>query len=342
MVTTTGSPGSVKARMAWSMPVMTFGRTWIRPGSGDQPQSASARAANASADPAAPLVRRVAEVAGRHQLGEARPDDGRHLGVHLRDPGREHVRPVAGPLPRGALAQLVQSEGEHLGHRSILAGASSLACVPSDAAPNDAAPPPRLVLASASPARLRLLRQAGIEPEVVVSGVDEDSITGLPPTELVCALAVAKATAVAERLRRDGREGTLVLGADSMFEIDGVLLGKPGTAEAGDGPLAGDAGRVRRPAHRALRRRRRGPGERASGTASTVVTFADVSDDEIAAYVASGEPLEVAGRVHARRPRRTVRRAGRRRPEQRAGPVDAARARARWPSLGVRLVDLWA
>jgi septum formation protein len=133
-----------------------------------------------------------------------------------------------------------------------------------------------------------------MEPEVVISGVDEDSITGLPPTELVCALAIAKASAVAERLRREGREGTLVLGADSMFELDGVLTGKPGTAELATARWREMRGRsgVLHTGHCLVDV---ATGERASGTASTVVTFAQVTDDEIAAYVASGEPLEVAG-----------------------------------------------
>src|ERR1700710_2437656 len=85
----------------------------------------------------------------------------------------------------------------------------------------------RFLLASASSGRLRTLRQAGVEPEVEVSGVDEDAITAATPAELVQVLAHAKAVAVASR-----QQGTLlVLGCDSMLELDGQALGKPGSVE---------------------------------------------------------------------------------------------------------------
>jgi len=85
----------------------------------------------------------------------------------------------------------------------------------------------RFVLGSASSGRLRTLRQAGVEPEVEVSGVDEDAITAVTPVALVQALARAKAVAVAGR-----QQGTLlVLGCDSMLELDGEALGKPGSVE---------------------------------------------------------------------------------------------------------------
>jgi septum formation protein len=147
-----------------------------------------------------------------------------------------------------------------------------------------------LVLASASPARLATLRAAGVEPSVVVSGIDESQVTGLAPADLAQRLAGLKCAAVADEVR----PGPLVLGCDSVLELDGEALGKP--ADAGEA--------VRR--WRAMRGRSgilytghclrdTATGREASRTGSTVVHFAEVTDDEIAAYVASGEPLQVAG-----------------------------------------------
>jgi septum formation protein len=149
----------------------------------------------------------------------------------------------------------------------------------------------RLILASASPARLATLHAAGIEPEVVVSGVDEDAYAGGTPAELALTLARAKARAVAAR--QDIGTG-LVLGCDSVLDLDGEALGKPADA----------AEAVAR-----WRQMRGKSGELCTGhwlvdiesrnetgsTASTTVHFADLTDDEIDAYVATGEPLHVAG-----------------------------------------------
>jgi septum formation protein len=149
-----------------------------------------------------------------------------------------------------------------------------------------------LVLASASAARLATLRRAGLDPTVVVSGVDESRLDGLPPAELALQLAELKCAAVATR--EDLPAGALVLGCDSVLELDGEPLGKP--VDAADA-----AARWRR------MRGRTGvlltghcltdstTGKVAAATASTQVHFADVSDAEIGAYVASGEPLHVAG-----------------------------------------------
>ncbi|MEU6486338.1 nucleoside triphosphate pyrophosphatase [Streptomyces sp. NPDC046887] len=149
----------------------------------------------------------------------------------------------------------------------------------------------RLVLASASPARLGLLRQAGLAPEVIVSGVDEDAITAPTPAELALALAEAKASRVAARPEV---AGALVIGCDSVLELDKRALGKPADsveATARWKEMRGRAG-VLQTGHcvydTAAKRY-------ASATASTVVRFGEPTDEEIAAYVASGEPLHVAG-----------------------------------------------
>ena len=147
------------------------------------------------------------------------------------------------------------------------------------------------MLASASPARLALLRQAGVEPDVVVSGVDESTVTG-PPADVALTLAVRKATAVAGL--RDQVADALVLGCDSVLDLDGVALGKP--ADAADAvrrwqDMRGRSG-VLRTGHCLIDLR---TGRDTAEVASTTVHFADLTDDEIAAYVATGEPLRVAG-----------------------------------------------
>lgn len=147
----------------------------------------------------------------------------------------------------------------------------------------------RLVLASASPARLRLLRDSGLDPEVVVSDVEETGVQAADGWELVELLAVAKATSVAARAG-----DALVLGCDSMLLLEGEVLGKPLDAE-----VASDRWRQMRGRTGSLLTghclidTRSGRCER--GVADAVVQFAHVTDREIAAYVASGEPLGVAG-----------------------------------------------
>ena len=163
-------------------------------------------------------------------------------------------------------------------------------------APREAEAPLPFVLASASPSRRRLLEQAGVAPLSLVSGVDEEAIEGVmrhqPVPDVALALARAKAEAVASL--PEVPEDALVLGCDSIFEVDGVRLGKPPTPEE------------------ALRRwqRMRGrsgtlhtghwlidssTGTSTGETVSTVVDMVDAPDDEIAAYIATGEPLLVAG-----------------------------------------------
>ncbi|HUJ05255.1 MAG TPA: nucleoside triphosphate pyrophosphatase [Streptosporangiaceae bacterium] len=149
--------------------------------------------------------------------------------------------------------------------------------------------PPALVLASGSPTRLRVLRDAGIDPEVVVSGVDETADETSDTASVAQELADRKARAVAA-LRPDA----LVLGCDSLLDLDGTAFGKPGspaevaamwrrlsgevaTLWTGHCLIDGTAGR------------------HARGTAGTIVRFGVPNDDELAAYAASGEPLALAG-----------------------------------------------
>lgn len=155
------------------------------------------------------------------------------------------------------------------------------------------APRVPLVLASQSPARLATLRLAGIEPTVVVSGVDESRLDGLPPAELALGLAELKCTAVADGEHAlPGR--ALVLGCDSVLELDGRALGKPHEpAEAVRRwrEMRGRSGVL----HTGHCLRDTATGRTATATGSTTVHFADVDDAEVEAYVATGEPLEVAG-----------------------------------------------
>ncbi|MFE6763050.1 nucleoside triphosphate pyrophosphatase [Streptomyces sp. NBC_01423] len=151
--------------------------------------------------------------------------------------------------------------------------------------------PRRLVLASASPARLGLLRQSGFQPEVIVSGVDEDALTAPTPAELALVLAQAKAAVVAALPEA---AGALVIGCDSVLELDGEALGKPADAEEATArwkSMRGRAG-ILQTGHSLTDTT---TGRTVSRTASTTVRFGEPSDAEIAAYVASGEPLHVAG-----------------------------------------------
>ncbi|MER5862709.1 nucleoside triphosphate pyrophosphatase [Kitasatospora sp. NPDC002040] len=147
-----------------------------------------------------------------------------------------------------------------------------------------------LVLASASPARLGLLRQAGLDPQVIVSGVDEDAISAPTPAELALVLAEAKARAVAGELTG----GQLVIGCDSVLELDGQALGKPtdpADALARWQAMRGREG-VLQTGHCVIDT---ATGKQSSATASTTVRFGTPDDAELAAYIASGEPLYVAG-----------------------------------------------
>lgn len=157
-----------------------------------------------------------------------------------------------------------------------------------------------LVLASQSPARLNLLRSAGIEPTVFVSGVDEDavaaSLTDPTPAELVVALATAKAEAVLDAVAA-AHPDAVVVACDSMLSINGEMVGKPGTPEIARKrwtAMAGKSGQLLT-GHTIVRIDGGVRSKEASGAESTTVRFGTPSAAEIDAYVASGEPLHVAG-----------------------------------------------
>ncbi|MBN9139572.1 MAG: septum formation inhibitor Maf [Micrococcales bacterium] len=160
----------------------------------------------------------------------------------------------------------------------------------------------RLYLASTSPARLATLRAVGIEPVAVPSHVDEDAVAAAAgpqdPDAYVTLLARAKAEAVAERLVDEGGLDGLVLGGDSAFEVGGVVHGKPHlpeTARARWHAQRGASG-VLHSGHWLIDARGGLLGRAVGGATSAVVHFAaDITDGEIDAYIATGEPLEVAG-----------------------------------------------
>lgn len=152
---------------------------------------------------------------------------------------------------------------------------------------------PRLILASASPARLTTLRHAGFTPDVLVSGVDEDAVaaalTDPTPAQLCLALATAKAEAVASTV-----DSALVVGCDSMLELAGKVYGKPKTAEVAKARwaiMAGGTGRLHT-GHCVIDA---ATGKSSAETATTTVRFGTPTEAELDAYVGSGEPLAVAG-----------------------------------------------
>ncbi|MEJ5945845.1 nucleoside triphosphate pyrophosphatase [Pseudokineococcus basanitobsidens] len=165
----------------------------------------------------------------------------------------------------------------------------------------------RLVLASASPARLALLRSAGVDPLVLVSGVDEPAVVeryGVTDAEDVClVLARAKAEDVAGRLDEvTGLDaaGALVVGCDSVLELDGEVHGKPVDAAEATARWRRMRGRsgVLHTGHWLVDERDAedgGSGATLGAVSSTTVRFADLDDAEVEAYVATGEPLRVAG-----------------------------------------------
>lgn len=151
------------------------------------------------------------------------------------------------------------------------------------------------ILASASPSRRRLLEQAGLRPVVIVSGVDEDALVEswapTTPSRIALGLAEAKAQAVA---RRPEAEGALVLACDSVFEFAGEAMGKPGHPDVAWKRWEQMRGRsgVLHTGHCLIDV---AAGMTDSELVSTTVTMGDADDEEIADYISSGEPLEVAG-----------------------------------------------
>lgn len=152
----------------------------------------------------------------------------------------------------------------------------------------------RVVLASASPSRKRLLESVAIDFDVLVSGVDEEApeIMKLPPADMVLALAIMKAHTVKNTF--DCGDNTLIIGCDSTFEFEGENLGKPGTREnaiARAHQVSGKSGLLHT-GHCVIDTAQ---GLEVSDISTARVYFAKMSDQEIENYVDSGEPINVAG-----------------------------------------------
>ena len=149
-----------------------------------------------------------------------------------------------------------------------------------------------LILASASPSRLRLLESVGITPKVIVSGVNEEAVEfeSLTPAELVVALAILKAHTIKDQ----APVNSLIIGCDSTFEFEGKSLGKPETKENAIKrckQLSGKSGYLHT-GHCLIDLKQ---GIELSEKSTSKVIFAQMSDEEITDYVNSGEPLQVAG-----------------------------------------------
>jgi septum formation protein len=151
---------------------------------------------------------------------------------------------------------------------------------------------PRIVLASQSTSRRRLLTDAGLKPTIIVSNVDEetDFFNAMTPEDMVIALAISKAHTVREMIDYPA----LIIGCDSTFDVDGVSFGKPGTPEVAVERAKKISGRtgLLHTGHCIIDTER---GIEIADRVTTKVTFTDMTDEEIADYVASEEPLHVAG-----------------------------------------------
>ncbi len=151
---------------------------------------------------------------------------------------------------------------------------------------------PRIVLASQSTSRRRLLEDAGLKPTVIVSHVDEetDFFNAMTPADMVIALAISKAHTVRELIDYPA----IIIGCDSTFDVDGISFGKPGSASVAVERAEKISGRsgILHTGHCIIDTAK---GIEIADRVSTKVTFSEMSGEEIADYVASGEPLNVAG-----------------------------------------------
>jgi septum formation protein len=151
---------------------------------------------------------------------------------------------------------------------------------------------PRIVLASQSTSRRRLLEDAGLKPTIIVSNVDEETyfFNAMSPEDMVIALAVSKAHTVREMIDYPA----IIIGCDSTFDVDGVSFGKPGTPEIAIARAKKISGRtgLLHTGHCVIDTEK---GVEIADRVTTKVTFTDMTDEEIADYVASEEPLHVAG-----------------------------------------------
>ena len=151
---------------------------------------------------------------------------------------------------------------------------------------------PRIVLASQSTSRRRLLEDAGLKPTIIVSNVDEetDFFNAMSPTDMVIALAVSKAHTVREMIDYPA----IIIGCDSTFDVDGVSFGKPGTTDIAIERAKKISGRtgLLHTGHCIIDTEK---GIEIADRVTTKVTFTDMTEEEITDYVASGEPLHVAG-----------------------------------------------
>jgi len=151
---------------------------------------------------------------------------------------------------------------------------------------------PRIVLASQSQSRRRLLEDAGLKPTIIVSHVDEETefFNAMTPEDMVIALAISKAHTVREMIDYPA----IIIGCDSTFDVDGVSFGKPGSAAVAIERAKKISGRtgLLHTGHCIIDTDK---GVEISDRVTTKVTFTDMTDEEIADYVASEEPLHVAG-----------------------------------------------